>query len=134
MSAIPLQFGQFIGREMRRYGGYLFLVVALAIGNPVTAAQIQVEQFGPEQAFLIVVNGQLQNGDDVIFGSMADKVGQAVVSLNSPGGSLIAGIESDDLFINTDLKRWWATGLSARRPARSRGWVGGFDLRVPRRT
>lgn len=66
-----------------------FLFAAMA--EHAEAARMQVQREGNLTAILI--EGELQLGDDKTFVGLAVPLGDAIVILHSPGGSLVAGLE-----------------------------------------
>jgi hypothetical protein len=70
-----------------------FLLTFLMHSTIVNAATIQKERYGNTDLFLITVSGEITSDDAARFSSVISGVSKAIVLLDSPGGSVISGLD-----------------------------------------
>ena len=75
----------------------LLLALAAFAPLPSAAADIRLLRMSNPAVMVIVVDGELHEDDGEVFATMARQVAHPVVSFNSPGGALIAGLQIGQL-------------------------------------
>lgn len=98
--------------------------ITLAL-SPALAADISLVPDRPNEVPIIIVSGELKDGDDKTFANIALPLDKALVVFDSPGGNLLAGIGIGKA---VRLKEFWTVvgdqGVCAS--ACGLAWLGGI--------
>lgn len=93
--------------------------------SPALGAEISIVPDRPGDVPIIVVSGELKDGDDKLFANIALPLDRALVVFDSPGGNLLAGIGIGKA---ARLKEFWTAvgdqGMCAS--ACGLAWLGGI--------
>ncbi len=106
----------------RSFAAALF---AMLMSAPLAAAEIAHQPVG-EAAGFIIVQGQIELGDEIAFTRAADRYERAVVLMVSPGGSAVAGMAIGETMRARRFSAGVAPGTTCAS-ACALAWLGAFN-------
>ena len=111
-------------QHLTRLRSRIVVLCALLSANAAQAASISVDSRGADKPALVSIQGTLVLNDDEEFRAKTSSLSQAIVSFESNGGNLLAGIRIGTLIRKRNFATFVPTG-SQCASACALAWLGG---------